>query len=186
MTHDRRHERGTALLELALTLPMLLGMLMIGSELGFLIHDRLIVTNVSREGGSLASRMTVIDPAFLNLLTAGAKPLPITGPNGRVYVTRITSGTTDTDTQPHVTTTLTEGGLAVASAVGARQANMGLPESIYERLIYNADNGTADIAEVTVVEVYYKHRPVTPLQRFMPTLLLTDGDGTILRSKAIF
>lgn len=186
MAPDKRHERGTALIELALTLPILLSMLLIGAELGYLIHDRLIVTNVSREGASLASRMTVIDPNMLTLLTAGARPLTLAGPNGRMFVTRITSGTTADDARPHVTTTLTGGNLAVTSMIDTQNAHLGLPTAIYDHLVYSNANGTADIAEVTVVEIYYMHRPVTPLQRFMPQLLLTDGDGTILRSTAIF
>jgi Flp pilus assembly protein TadG len=183
---DRRHERGTALIELALVLPILLTIVLFTAELGLLIKDRLIVTNVSREGGSLGSRLTTIDNRFLNLMYAAAKPIDLTGNDGRVYVTRITSGVTEADPRPHVTTTLTGGRLGTPSMVDPNATALGLPRTIYDRLTFQPGNGTADIAEITVVEVYYKHRPVTPLQRFMRGLVLSDGDGTILRSKAIF
>jgi Flp pilus assembly protein TadG len=186
MATDRRHERGTALIELALVLPMLLTILLFVGELGLLIHSRLIVTNVSREGGSLASRMLTIDNKFLNLMYAAGKPLNLAGSDGKVYVTRITSGISDADPLPHVVTALVGGGLASSSMIDPSKSAMGLPRTIYDRLVFKTGNGTADIAEVTVVEVYYKHRPVTPIQRFMRDLVLSDGDGTILKSKAIF
>lgn len=185
-TGDKQGERGTALLELALVLPMLLTILLFVAELGFLIHSRLIVTNVSREGGSLGSRAITLDNRFLTLLESAGKPLNLAGDDGKVIVTRITSGTTDQDPLPRVTTRLSDGRLVVQSMVNGNQPKMGLPAPIYDHLVYRTANGTADIAEVTIVEIFYKHRPVTPLQRFMRDLVLADGDGTILKSRAIF
>jgi Flp pilus assembly protein TadG len=49
-----KNKRGQALVELALTLPLLI-MLVIGTiEFGWLFHDYLMVTNASREGARIA------------------------------------------------------------------------------------------------------------------------------------
>ena len=58
---------GTALIEFAVTLPMLLVILLFTLEYGLLIQARLILTNVSREGGSIASRETVINDDIINV-----------------------------------------------------------------------------------------------------------------------
>ncbi len=57
--HNRRGhlgESGVAALELALILPLVLMMTFATVDLGMLIQARLVLTNVAREGGSLASR----------------------------------------------------------------------------------------------------------------------------------
>ena len=48
------------------------------------------------------------------------------------------------------------------------------------------DNQTSDISEITVAEVFYKYRPITPLPNFIEGILLTHGDGIIIGSKSVF
>lgn len=179
-------ERGSALVEFALVLPLLLSLFMLVVELGLLINGRLIVTNVSREGGSIGSRLPVINDSIAALLQSSGQPLNLAGSDGRIIVTRITSGETEDEWLPRITTRITSGGLSVSSSVDADSPNLGLTDAVYNRLVFDADNGTADIAEVTVVEIYFKHRPITPMQNVIRGLVLADGDGTILSSRAVF
>jgi Flp pilus assembly pilin Flp len=65
-----RGEKGVAAVEFALILPMLLVMVFGIIDIGRLIQAKLIITSVSREGGSLASREDLGDASSrLNLLT---------------------------------------------------------------------------------------------------------------------
>jgi hypothetical protein len=179
-------ERGTALIEFAVTLPMLLFILLFTLEYGMLIQARLILTNVSREGGSIASRETVIDSDIVNLLSFSGHPLKLLGPNGSIVITRISAGLTEDDPDPTVTTRIRDGGLGAGSTVGTGYQSLGLTDAIYDRLVYDADIGTARISEVTVVEVYYKYHPFTPIPYVVDSALMKDGDGVILSSKAVF
>ena len=181
-----RRQRGTALIEFALVLPLILILVLATVDLGHLIQTRLIITNVSREGGSVASRSSSIDSDLINLLKLSGSPLALAGPDGRMYITRITAGKSDQAPAPAVTTQITGGSLSTASRYKSSDRNLGLTQDLYNRLVFNSNNGTADISEVTVVEIYYKYRPITPLSNFIPGLLRRDGDGMIISSKAVF
>jgi hypothetical protein len=70
-------------------------------------------------------------------------------------------------------------------------ANPTLVASVYNHLVFvtstTPPRATADISEVTVVEVFYKYRPITPFPRgFGGSMFLPDGDGMIVWSRAIF
>lgn len=181
-----KRSRGTALVEFAMVIPVLLTMLLLILELGFFIQTRLIVTNVSREGGSIASREINLDNSILSLLQATGQPLDLAGAYGRIYVTRVDAGLTEDDPEPTVGLQLTAGGLGVGSSIGPMNQDMGLTSALYDRLTFDPDDQTADISELTIVEIYYKYRPVTPLQNLMSGVVLADGDGTIIASRAIF
>jgi hypothetical protein len=182
----KKGEKGTALIEFAVTLPMLLTILLFTLEYGLLIQARLILTNVSREGGSIASRETVINSDLLDMLRFSGQPMDLLGPNGSIVITRITAGLTEDDPDPTIARRISDGGLGAGTSVGGSYDNLGLSEEIYDRLVYDADLGTAKIAEVTVVEVYYKYRPFTPLPYVVGSALTKDGDGVILSSRAVF
>lgn len=49
-----RDQRGQAMVELALVLPILLVLFMVVVEFGIVFHDYLIITNASREGARIA------------------------------------------------------------------------------------------------------------------------------------
>ena len=151
----KKGERGTALIEFAVTLPILLFILLFTLEYGLLIQARLILTNVSREGGSIASRETVIDSDIVDLMSFSGHPLKLLGPNGSIVITRISAGLTEDDPDPTVTRQIRDGGLGAGTTVGTGYESMGLTDALYDRLVYDADIGTAPISEVTVVEVYY-------------------------------
>ena len=69
---ERRTERGQALLELAIILPVLLILLMGLVEIGFALRDYLIVVNATREGCRFAARGR-FDPEYVGerVISAG-------------------------------------------------------------------------------------------------------------------
>ena len=58
---------------------------------------------------------------------------------------------------------------------------MGLTPKVYDHLVFNSGNKASDINGVTVVETFYKYRPITPLPKFITNILLNDGDGIIIK-----
>jgi Flp pilus assembly pilin Flp len=181
-----RGEKGVAAVEFALILPMLLVMVFGIIDIGRLIQAKLIITSVSREGGSLASREDLGDASSrLNLLTmlqASGKPLNLNGSSGRIYISRIRAGVSVTS-PPDVERLVDGGSLSVPSIIGnAILPYKGLSWDIYKHLVFlPAPQNTSDISAVTVVEVYYRYTPITPLPNFI-TGILSGNIG----SKAVF
>ncbi len=183
----RNRGRGTALIEFALVLPILIILLLVTVDFGRLIQTRLIISNVSREGGSLAARQTTVDTSLVTVLKESGKPLNLIGADGKIVVTRINAGASAGAPDPTIATQIVRGTLARNSSISAGAANLGLASSIYGHLRFRTANATSDIAEVTVVEVFYKYRPITPFPRgFGGGMLTPDTDGMIVWSRAIF
>jgi Flp pilus assembly protein TadG len=181
-----RGSRGAALIEFAVVLPFLLLLLMATIDFGHLIQTRLIITNVSREGGSIASRAAVLDASMTNMVVASGAPLPLAGGDGRVYITKIKAGATKASPKPTIQTQLTAGSLTSASRITGASGTLGLTQKVYDHLTFKVANNTADIPEATIVEVIYKYRPITPLPGFIQGMLNSDGGGFIISSKAVF
>lgn len=187
--HVRRRfgsSRGTSIIEFTLVLPLLLIMILALVEFGHLIQSRLIIANVSREGGSMASRTITVDGVLANLVAVSGHPLILNGADGKVIITRIDAGESANKPNPVITTQVSAGSLGQASAVGGNKANLGLPANLYSHLVFinNPVGRGSDIAELTMVEVYYKYRPITPLPKFVPGLIAPTG--LTLQSRAIF
>jgi hypothetical protein len=72
------------------------------------------------------------------------------------------------------------------SKIDPASPTLGLNQKIYDHLVFRERQGTADITDVTVVEVSFKYRPITPLPNFIRGALLADDGGTILTSRAVF
>lgn len=180
-------EKGIAALELALILPILAILVFGIIDFGRLIQARLVVTNVSREGGSLASRDIKNGAALITMLQASGKPLDLAGSLGKIYIKKIEAGVSAANPNPTITYSYDDGGLAVSSKISVSLPYLGLSPALYSRLVFEgAPQNTSDISEVTVVEVFYKYKPITPLPNFIQNILLTDGDGSIIGSKAVF
>ena len=75
----RTGKKGVAALEFALILPLLSVMVFGIVDLGRLIQSHLIITNVSREGGSLASRGIKSGNDLINMLQSSGTPLDLNG-----------------------------------------------------------------------------------------------------------
>lgn len=181
-----RAQRGTALIEFTLSLPLLLVLVFGVMDFGHLVEQRMILTNVSREGGSLASREDPLDPNLLAVLAASGQPLKLDGADGRIIVTKLKAGTSLASPTPTVTTQVTIGSLPMTSSISEKALNAGLTSALYQHLVFNGANNTADIAQVTVVEVFYKYHPVTPLSYFLGGMLTKDGGGLNLSSRAVY
>ena len=187
--HKARRSRGTSIIEFTLVLPLLLIMILALIEFGNLIQARLIVANVSREGGSIASRSLSIDQTLADLVANSGHPLILNGANGKVIITRVDGGLSAQATQPTITTQVTSGSLGRASVIGAGNPSLGLPANLYQHLIF-IGNRTApkvdgpDVTQLTMVEIYYQYRPITPLPKFIPGLIAQSG--LTLQSRAIF
>jgi hypothetical protein len=181
-----RGQRGAALVEFAFALPLLLILVFAIIDFGHLVQTRLIMTNVSREGASIASRDQTIDPALTGLLTSSGQPLDLGGPDGRIVITRLSAGESEAAPNPTVGAWFAAGQLGVASGFGDGRPNLGLTSALHDHLVFDVDNGTADISDITVVEVFYRYRPITPLSNFLQGMMGSNGGGLILSSRAIF
>jgi Flp pilus assembly protein TadG len=181
----RGREKGIATLEFALILPILVIMVFGVIDLGGLIHARLIITNVSREGGSLASRDIKAGSDLLTMLMSSGTPLDL-NTSGRIYISKISEGVSADAPNPVISTQINQGNLAVNSAIRTSQPYLGLTADLFNHLVFKPANQTADISGVTVVEVFYIYRPITPLPNFIQNFLLDNGAGKIIGSRAVF
>ena len=156
-------------------------------DFGRLIQARLIISNVSREGGSIASRQTVVDTSLTTVLKESGRPLDLVGADGRIIITRVKAGLSGHDPDPTIVTQCSRGAPRQEQPIGVVGGDPALPASIYHHLCFDPAQASADISEVTVVEIFYKYRPVMPFPRdFGGDLFRSDGDGTIVWSQAIF
>ncbi len=185
-----RQEKGVALIEFCFILPILVIMVLFIIDFGRLIQARIIITNVAREGGNLASRD--IDPPvgtdLITLLQSSANPLDLQQ-SGRICISRIVAGETEDDPDPVISTSdpqVCRGNLSVSSGISSGAARLGLTDALYNHLVFNEDNQAPDIRGVTVVETFYIYRPITPLPNFIANIFLTHGDGAIIGSRAVY
>lgn len=181
-----RGARGSALVELALAMPMMMILVFGIVDLGQAIHARLILTNVAREGGSIGCRQDPLQSSLPDLLTTSAVPLVLNGADGRVIVTRIVSGTSTASPNPRITAQYQRGSLGVTGSATPSTTMLGLSAPVYAHLVFDPDQGVADLTSVTVVEVWFKYRPITPLSNFLPGLLTPDDGGLIMHSRSVF
>lgn len=189
LTHPFMSRRGTAAIEFAFILPILAVLVFAVVDFGRFIQARLIVTNVSREGGNLASRDIKTGADLITMLQSSATPLVLTGGLGRICVTSVKAGGVNSSgdvIDPAIDAQFTGGGLPKTCGTRVEVSQLGLSDTMYNHLVYNEEYKAPDIQGVTVVEVYYKYKPVTPLPSFISGLFLEDGDGSIMGSKAVF
>jgi Flp pilus assembly protein TadG len=185
---ERQHnERGVALVELALLLPLLVVLAFGVIDLGRLIHARLVVTNVSREGGSLASRDIQVGDALITMLQSSATPFNLQT-QGRIHVIKIKAGETRSDPLPYIDSRVSRGSYTAASSSISGNVNDtpgGLSSTLMNHLTFKTSINTSELSEINIVEVFYHYRPITPLPNFVLGLFPTDG-GILIGSRAIF
>jgi hypothetical protein len=186
---DRGGQRGATLVELALLLPILVVMVLGIIDFGRLIHARLVITNVSREGGSIGSRADQQgNQQLITALQHSAAPFTINGADGRIFITRIDAGPNALAPQPFIAWRETGGALNEPSRITGNvgQTPGGLANPLFGRLQFNTAQNDSDIAEVTIVEVFYLYRPITPLPAFIQNLVLPSRGGIVIGSRATF
>lgn len=185
---SRDGQRGAALVELAFLLPILIVLVLGIIDFGRLIHARLVMTNVSREGGSLGSRDIRVGNQLVGMLQSSAAPFNLNGGEGRIYVIKIRAGESLLDPEPYIHSRATGGSLDVPSGITGNVGDPpgGLQNPIYGHLRFRAANNTSDISEVTIVEVFYLYRTITPLPEFVQGIILPNRGGILIGSRATF
>jgi Flp pilus assembly protein TadG len=180
-------ERGIAALELALILPVMLIIVFAIVDFGRLFNARLEITNIAREGGSLACRDMKSAADIITMLQTGASDLDL-AKSGKIYVWKINGGSTQNAPYPYIDTasSANAGLLSVQSSIGSNVTNLGFSNTFYQHLVYNTTNKMSDVTSVTVVEVFYKYTPISPISKFIPGLITSDSGGKIISSKAVF
>jgi Flp pilus assembly protein TadG len=90
MNQERQSRRihGSAMIEFALLLPLLLTLVFGAVDFGRALQFNNIVSTISREGGSLAARTTSSDQDIITAVTLAAAPLDMSA-NGIVYITEV-------------------------------------------------------------------------------------------------
>ena len=179
-------KRGVAAVEMALILPLMLIVIFAIIDFGRLVQARLVITTLAREGGSLACRDVQSATNLVTMLQDGASPLNL-ATSGQIYITKIDAGNSSQNPYPTIDSSSAHGGaLSVQSSIGSNLQYLGLPSDLYQHLVFNNSNNTADISAVTVVEVFYQFTPISPLSNFIPGLLTINGGGKIISSRAVF
>ena len=185
-----RGERGIAALELAIILPVMLIIVFAIVDFGRLFNARLEITNIAREGGSLACRDIKSAANIITYLQKGAS-LDL-AKSGKIYVWKINGGQNATAPKPAIYTanSAKAGNLLVDSSVqnskGINASQFGFSNTFYPHLVFNTTNQMSDITEATVVEVFYRYTPISPISNFIPGLMTGDSGGKIISSKAVF
>ena len=180
-----RCERGQALVELGLSLPLLLLLLLGGIEISNMINHYLVLTHLTREGANLTSRKT--DPTTaLNAIITGAKPtlcedgLGCTTNSSQWNVIYSAVGpvdpagclppsATDPDCDYVIVNQITRGSLGKSSRIGST----GDPVTSAE--IPKIDDVLPG-QTFQIIEVFYDYGPstLTPLEGFMKSMLPDD------------
>lgn len=179
------NERGIAALELAMLLPVMLIMAFAVIDFGRLIETELVITNMSREGGSLASRDLLMGASLCTMLQDSSYPLDMQD-RGKIYISIITAGVSKNSPDPTISSQSSAGNLAVPSVISGGSPQLGLSTTMYNHLVFNNANQAPDLSVLTVVEVYYEYIPITPLPQFAQNLLFQNGVGMVVGTKAVF
>jgi Flp pilus assembly protein TadG len=179
--------KGIALIEFCFILPILVVMVLFIIDFGRLIQARIIITNVAREGGNIASRgiETPAGTELIPLLQSSATPLDLQQ-YGRICVTKVDAALPPANPDPSISSQQCSGNLAVSSGISSGADRLGLTSAMYNHLVFKVEDQASDINGITVVETFYKYRPITPLPNFIANIFLTHGDGTIVGSKSVY
>jgi Flp pilus assembly protein TadG len=155
--------RGNALVEFAVLLPLLLLLVLVITDLCLLLDHQMRLIHLSREAASVLSRGASFDETFV-AITAADGPLGLDGARGRIILTRVTL---DENGNPIVGEQRSIGRLSRASTVGN---SPGGPATI--------PNGRSlpGKMSVVVVELFSQQR------HFMGRTAIAPGQGPIVLS----
>lgn len=177
------NDQGSTILELSISLMLFLFMSFGVIEYGSIFNERNSLTQIAREGASLASRNLTSDQNMLDLLESTDNALDFANNPGkyRIFLAKITAGTAG---NPAPTCVITQRG-GLSNGVQAPSApSCDLDANLIGYLTYNA--GVAQVGQFTVLKVYYQHDPITP---FGNLDWFGGGNGnapTVMMSRAIF
>ena len=179
------HERGSTILELSISLMLFLFMAFGVIEYGSILNERNALTQLSREGASLASRNLTSNQNILDLLesTDNALDMANNPAKYRIFLAQIAAGTAG---NPAPTCALTQRGGLSNGVQAPALPNCDLDANLMNYVTYDPGLGTAPVGQFTVVKVYYQHDPITP---FGNLDWFGGGNGnapTVMMSRAIF
>jgi hypothetical protein len=182
------NEQGATLIELSISLILFLFMAFGVIEYGSLLNERNAVTQLAREGASLASRGLQADANILDLLEDAENSLKLEDDptKYRIFLAQITGG--DAANNAPTCVVLNRGGLS-NDVVAPVPPNCDLPPTLVNYVTYQPGpgGGATALGGFTVVKVYYEHQPLTPfgsLDWFGNNT--TGDDGTVMSSMAIY
>lgn len=206
--------RGSVVVEFALIVPVVLVLSLAVFDFGSLIYARHIVADISREGGILTSYRGFADERYLDigndndkntlfaLLQAAGQPLDFgaNSQDAKIIVSKIMGAISFNDPLtsscneefPCITGQVSHGSLGVSSGIGVEGTlNASALPYMYRQLEFDETYQTAHISQISVVEVFYKYRPIIPLTGlleylFVQNILRRDGNGIIITSRSVF
>ncbi len=162
MAHTKRSgsDRGQALLEFTICTFVLLVMVFGLVDFSRLIHDKQVMSGLTRQGSNLASRGTSLQDTVTALVTQGAS-LNM-GTDGRVILTSVADGSNGT---PEITGQVeSTGGIAVTSAIGT---GVGQPANVPATANAVLQKGQT----IYVTEVFYSFHTITPIGNLLKLAL---------------
>ena len=182
-------DRGSATIEFAFSISLFLFLAFGVVEYGSIFNERNAVTNLAREGASLASRQLTTQANMLDLLesTQGALDLPSKPNQYKIYLAVINGGPNAANPDP--TCVVQErGGLANGDVVAPAQPTCDLPANLYDYLKYDPILGASAVNQFTVVKVYYQHQSITPVGGMSASLggAAIGSNQVTMSSRAIF
>lgn len=178
-----KNDRGQAMIELAVALPLIILVLLGVIEVSYALLDQHVVTKLTREGSNLISRDTALGDAALAMRSMNSRPVDFNSANSRLILSVIkrvaTTGAANYD-KDILYQRYEYGGLAATSKLTTRGFGSfgGAPE--YQAA--NSDNDTnLQLTNLPpglttlggmlyVTEIYTRHTLITPLDRFGVTL----------------
>ncbi len=156
-----KNERGSTPVELAFSVMIFLFAAFGIVEYGSIINERNALTQLAREGASLASRNLTTSQNMMDLLASTDNALDFKNNPSKyhIYLAQIMAG--DNVNNNPSCTVVDRGGLGTGVEPPA-QPNCDLPPNLYDYLVWVPGTG-ATVEQFTVVKVYYQHDPITPV-----------------------
>lgn len=156
-----RNERGAATIELAFSFMIFLFVAFGIVEYGTIINERNALTQLAREGASLASRNLTTSANMMDLLASTENSLHFKNQPSKfhIYLAQITAG--DNVNNNPTCAVVDRGGLSSGVQPPA-QPSCDLPANLYDYLKWSPGTG-ATVEQFTVVKVFYQHDPITPV-----------------------
>jgi Flp pilus assembly protein TadG len=182
-----RNERGAASIELAFSLMIFLFVAFGIVEYGSILNERNALTQLAREGASLASRNLTTSANMMDLLASTDNALHFANNPSKfhIYLAQITAGD---NVNNNPSCTIADRGGLQSGVQAPALPNCDLPQNLYDYLVYVPGAG-ATVEQFTVVKVYYEHDPITPVGALSAQFGwggLSTSDSITMSSIAIF
>ncbi len=183
-------ERGSATIEFAVTFVVFMFLTFAVVEYGSIFSQRLAVTQLAREGASLASRQLTTNGNTLAMLASTEGALGLKGHPERyqIHLAQINAATA-LGNAPQCIVTPPVGTLTHADITAPDPgAQCDLPNNLYNLLQWNVADNVPGVSQFTVLRVYFQHTSLTPVGVLAPVLQggLHGDTDLLLASQAIF